>query len=226
MSKTDITIKSYPSGLRIIFDPEATYEDILEAVTEKFTAGREVFGDSSVVISLVGRTLPDMQEHELVARIEDCSQLHVICIVGEDEETEKHYLHIMGDYEKRIDPREKCRIYHGDVMNHSELTLEENVVILGNVNSGSSVRSKGSILVLGSLLGSAYAGGATNESAFIAALEFQPESLEIGGVLYQAPDKSRFGLRPKNLCKMAYVENGMILTEEMNRTTIEKLYEL
>ena len=225
-SKSAITIKSYGDGLRIVIDPEAPFKVVLKAVERKFSESRELFGDNSLVLSIVGKKLTDLQEHELVKTIEEHSGLDIICVIGEDEETGKHFTHIVGEFERKLNPREKCRFYHGSVINKSSIDFEENVVILGNVGIGSRVSSKGSILVLGSLLGEVYAGGATNESAFVAALEMSPDVLEIGGVAYRAPDKTRFGLRPKNVPKMAYVSNGMIITEEMTLTSIQRLYAL
>ena len=61
------------------------------------------------------------------------------------------------------------------------LESEASIVIVGDVEEGATVVSKGSIVVIGALLGSAQAGASGRTDVFVAALHMTPEKLRIGG---------------------------------------------
>ena len=54
--------------------------------------------------------------------------------------------------------------------------------ILGDVEKGATVAAKGNIIVLGRLLGKAYAGMGGFADAFILSLSMQPQKIRIGNV--------------------------------------------
>lgn len=63
------------------------------------------------------------------------------------------------------------------------------VVILGDVNPGSSIVADGDVLVWGNLRGVVQAGAAGNSRCYIAALRMEPTQLRIADAVARAPEK-------------------------------------
>ena len=53
---------------------------------------------------------------------------------------------------------------------------------MGNVEKGAKLTAAGNIIVMGALLGSAEAGCMGNRSAYVTAVDFNPELIDIAGV--------------------------------------------
>ncbi|MBE9102584.1 septum site-determining protein MinC [Vacuolonema iberomarrocanum] len=84
------------------------------------------------------------------------------------------------------------------------------VVIVGDVNPGSSVIADGDILVWGSLRGVAHAGASGNIRCLIMALRLEPTQLRIGEQVARAPEKAPAQFSPE----VAYVrEDGIRITQ-------------
>lgn len=83
------------------------------------------------------------------------------------------------------------------------------VVIVGDVNPGSSIIADGDILVWGYLRGVAHAGASGNNRCLISALRLEPTQLRIGEYVARAPEKPPAQIYPE----VAYVgEDGIRIT--------------
>ncbi|MBE9182594.1 septum site-determining protein MinC [Oculatella sp. LEGE 06141] len=80
------------------------------------------------------------------------------------------------------------------------------VVILGDVNPGSSVVADGDVLVWGSLRGVAQAGAAGNDRCLIMALRMEPTQIRIANLVARAPENPPAQYYPE----VAYVSAGSI----------------
>ena len=222
--ESHVVIKSHTHGIRLVLDPEVSFEDLLKETEHKFSEARSFLGDQSLVLAIEGRNLSNYEEEKLLSCIEKNCNLDILCVVGYDEEAEQTFLHAIKTIEQKIDPENQCFFYRGSVINHQDLEFDESVIILGDVNQGSSVSSKGNVVVLGGLYGKARAGVATDDSVFVIALEMAPEELEIGGVFYEPETKKQHFLKKKIEPKLAHVQEGRIELEELSRPVIERLY--
>ncbi|MEL6764831.1 MAG: septum site-determining protein MinC, partial [Cyanobacteria bacterium J06607_6] len=83
----------------------------------------------------------------------------------------------------------------------AEVRHPGSVIIVGDVNPGSTVVAEGDIFVWGRLRGVAHAGSSGNESCRIMALQMQPTQLRIGERVARAPEKPPQQYRPE----VAYV---------------------
>ena len=81
------------------------------------------------------------------------------------------------------------RFYKGTLRSGQVLESETSIIILGDVNPGARVISKGNVVVLGAMKGNAFVGAAGNESAFVAALSMDPMQIRIGDVIARSSDK-------------------------------------
>jgi septum site-determining protein MinC len=68
------------------------------------------------------------------------------------------------------------------------LQVEGDLLLIGDVNPGGTVKAGGNIFVLGSLKGIAHAGYNGNRQAVIAASVMNPTQLRIGNIFNRSPD--------------------------------------
>ncbi len=113
------------------------------------------------------------------------------------------------------------QFYKGNLRSGQVLEFETSVVILGDVNPGAKVVSKGNIIVIGALKGTAAAGASGNENAFVLALQMKPMQIRIGDIIARAPDEPD---QAKNWeSQIAFVENGNIYIETIDKNVIGNL---
>lgn len=93
----------------------------------------------------------------------------------------------------------------GPVRSGCILEVAGHLIILGDVNPGAEVRATGSIVVLGRLRGIAHAGS----SAFILALQLEPQQLRIGSLVARAGDADAAPER----AEIAYAKDGAIMVD-------------
>lgn len=86
---------------------------------------------------------------------------------------------------------------------------DRDIVVLGDVNSGATVRAGGNVLVLGRLRGVVHAGAQGDEDAVILAFDLSPTQLRIAGHIAIAPERAGADSRPE----VAVVREGAILIE-------------
>lgn len=219
--KNSVILKSFSSGISVIMDENISYEELLEDIAAKFKEADSFFKNASVAISLEGRVLNEQEEREILDVITQNSRLNVLCLMGRDEEKNIKFLGIQNNLTFQKD--ENCgQFYRGTLKDGQSIETEHSIVILGDVCEGCSVYSAKDIVVLGSLLGEAYAGAAGSNNHFVVALEMNPEKLRIGDLKYKAVQKSsKWGLKPKTIPKIAYSYNGEVLIEPITKDLLE-----
>ncbi len=80
------------------------------------------------------------------------------------------------------------------------------VVVLGDVNPGSSIIADGDVLVWGTLRGVVQAGASGNLHCLVMALRMEPTQIRIGDLMARAPETPPSQYQPE----VAYVMNGSI----------------
>lgn len=83
------------------------------------------------------------------------------------------------------------------------------VTIIGDVNPGAEIVSDGSVVVWGRLRGTVHAGASGDETAIICALDLAPVQLRIASLIAVAPDKKRRKVQPE-ICS---IQGGRIIAE-------------
>ncbi len=218
--KNSVVIKGNKYGITVILDPEIPFENLKEAVAEKFRESTKFFGNARMAASFEGRKLTKEEEMEILNVISDNSDFRIICVVDADKEKEEIF-------KKSLDARlnelstQSGQFYKGTLRSGQVLEAENSIVILGDVNPGAKIISKGNVIVLGTLKGTIFAGASGNESAFVVALEMSPMQIRIGDVVARSNDpKSK---KIKKEAKIAFVDEGYIYVEPLNRDAIKYL---
>lgn len=190
-----VIIKSFQNGISVYLNEEIPFLDLLDEVVFKFRESRNFFKNAKMAISLEGRTLTEEEERMVLNAICENSDLHIVCLVGKDEEKNQNYLKAIQQLEYRNSEEDNDgHFYRGTLKDGQILETESSIVVLGDVYPGSAIISTKDIVILGGLFGKAYAGGNGSEGHFVAALEMAPERLQIGDFKYKCGKQMKLSL--------------------------------
>lgn len=224
--KNSVIIKSFPNGIVLHLDPELPFDELLIDMGEKFRESSGFFKDSKMALSIKGRKLENAQEQAILNTITENSNLRIICLVGDDDATNSHFIRALSqtDFSDESMIGSEGHFYRGTLKNGQVLETEASIVVLGDVYPGSSIISAKDIIVIGGLFGEAYAGGNGNKKHFIAALEMSPEKLKIGDFKYHSKEKTaRWSIKPKVQPKIAYVKDAQIIMDSITKELLNEL---
>ncbi|MDO4321586.1 MAG: septum site-determining protein MinC [Lachnospiraceae bacterium] len=221
MGPNAVIIKSNPYGLVLILDSEMPFEELREAVAEKFRKSAKFFKKASLALTFRGRVLTNEQESLLIEEIVQNSGIHVICVVDESKETEEYYKKaVTHALEKR--KQEDGQFYRGTLRSGQVLETESSVVIIGDVNPGAQVISKGNIVILGCCMGNIYAGASGDAGCFAAALTMKPMQVRIAdktarSAIVKKTDTGEYPVDPKIIyIKDEHLQIKPITNETLN----------
>ena len=216
--KNLIVMKSFQNGISINMDSKADFAEILAEIADKFRSARAFFKDVKVALSLEGRNLSSEEEKAIIETITDNSDVQIICLVGKNEESNRGIIKAL----KRVETEKEeynGRFHRGSLKAGQTLETEGSVVIIGNVEKDATVVASKDIVVIGSLFGEAYAGAAGDDSHFIVALKFEPQSCKIGDVFYNGA-KEKGGLfanKNKFIPQIAFVKDNEIQVDNITK---------
>ena len=137
-----VTIKSNRYGMELRMNPDVPFEEIQKAVVEKFTDAAGFFKNARMAISFTGRTLTATEEEILIQTITETTGVELLCIIDQDEKKELMYRSIVEQTLSNIQKREG-QFYKGTLRKRQVLESESSIVILGDVEPGAKVVSKG-----------------------------------------------------------------------------------
>ena len=227
MSNQSVVIKSNKYGLIVVLDEKTEWEELKKNVAEKFRTSAKFFGSAQMALCFQGRKLTFEEELELSDTISANCQIQVVCIADENTSTEqamKQALERNQEESADLMNLQDGRFYKGTLRSGQVLESETSIIILGDVNPGARVISKGNDIVLGTLKGNVYVGASGNQDAFVAALSMDPMQIRIGDVI-----ATRSGSRPvrkkktDDTPKIAFVEEGNIYIEPITKEVLNDI---
>ena len=223
--KQSVIIKSFPNGIVLHLSEADTFEEILQETAIRFRESRDFFKDAKMALSIKGRKLTEEEENTLLNIISENSDIHILCLVSDDEDTDRMFIKAISETDFSEDGKGNSagQFYKGTLKNGEVLETEYSIVILGDVYPGSAIISARDIIVLGGLYGEAYAGGNGSDGHYVAALEMSPEKLKIGDFKYHAKGKSKWGIKPKVQPKIAYVKNKKIVMDSLTKELLSDI---
>ena len=222
--KNAVIIKSFQNGISVYLNEDIAFEELLKEVAFKFKESSNFFKNAKMALSLEGRHLSDEEEKMVLNAICDNSDLHIVCLIGKDEETNQNYLKAIQQLEYRNNEDDnEGHFYRGTLKNGQILETESSIVVLGDVYPGSSIVSTKDIVILGGLFGKAYAGGNGSEGHFVVALEMAPEKIQIGDFKYKNTKQMKWSIKPKVQPKIAYVKENKVVMEPITKELLSDL---
>lgn len=178
----NVTIKGTKDGLTLHLDDNCSYDELKKELDRKLSNSSRVQEEQqllSVKVKVGNRYLTKAQEEELKDLIRQKRNLIVEDLVTNvitREEADKLR------QETEIVPVAKV-IRSGQV-----LEITGDLLLIGDVNPGGTVKATGNIFIMGALKGVAHAGSEGNDEAVIAASVMKPSQLRISDCINRAPD--------------------------------------
>ena len=223
MNTNSVIIKCNKYGLIVILDENLPFEELIKDVEDKFKESAKFFKNAKMAMTIRGRSLTQAEEKQVVETIVDSCGLHILCIIDEDRKEELLFHQAV---DKAMDEKdaEDGWFYRGTLRSGQVLESEHSIVIIGDVNPGANVTSKGNIVVLGSLRGIAYAGATGDRNCFVAALVMKPIQVKIADKMARSAitkrvDDAEYKLDPK----IAYVKEDHIYVKPISQEILGEL---
>lgn len=178
--KDHVMIKSNRYGLTVYLNKDLPFDELLMEIEDKFRASVHFFEGTGMAVRFENRILTKDEEQRIVDVISEAAKIQILCILDYDEKTNKVYKSAVDQTLAEM-PEPDGQFYRGTLKRKQVLESETSIVVIGDVEEGATVVSKGNIVITGTLYGCAHAGASGRKDAFIAALEMEPQRLRISG---------------------------------------------
>lgn len=215
-----VMIKGNKYGIIVVLNPEVPFEELKHLIAEKFKESSKFFENAKMAISFEGRKLTNDEQREILDIIGQNADMHIVCVMDNDPEKEEVF-HKTLDQKLLELNNNTGQFYKGILRSGASLEFETSVIIIGDVNHGARVVSKGNIIVLGALKGTAYAGATGNTNSFVVALDMSPTQIRIADTIARAPDKPV--KEEVKEAKIAFLEDGNIYIEPLNKNILQDI---
>ncbi|WP_062104558.1 septum site-determining protein MinC [Bacillus niameyensis] len=181
-NRQNVMIKGTKNGLSLQLNDQCSYEALLLELKDKLSELQGVDVDSpliSVRILTGNRFLTNEQQEQLKESIRNMKNLVVDEIVSNVIPKE--------EAQRLIDEQEVTSIAT-IVRSGQILEVPGDLLLVGDVNPGGTVRAVGNIFIMGALKGIAHAGFSGRSDAVIVASFMTPSQLRIADSISRAPD--------------------------------------
>lgn len=187
---------------------ETTLEwaDLLKEVKKQLEAGERFWPPNTLVELVTGDRLLDHRQLQLIVNALSAAKLHLTRIHTKRRQTAvaaatsgysiEQQAHILPMAQSTIaqftldnEKKDSAPLYlQTTLRSGAEIRHPGTVVIMGDLNPGSSIVADGDILVWGRLRGITHAGASGNEQSQIMALQMEPTQLRIADWVARAPE--------------------------------------
>ncbi|TVY04057.1 septum site-determining protein MinC [Cohnella terricola] len=179
-SKSTITIKGIKEGLVFLLDDQVDFVHLLDDLNEKLDKHGQQFNGPIVhiFIKLGSRQLEEEDKERIRAVFRRQGNL-LIQSIESDPKEEAPDLASAPTLHKIV----------GIVRSGQTLEYDGDLILLGDVNPGGTIRCSGNVYVMGALRGTVHAGKDGNSDAIIVASLMRPTQLRIADVISRPPDE-------------------------------------
>ncbi|MHB8130858.1 MAG: septum site-determining protein MinC [Mobilitalea sp.] len=215
-----VIIKGNKYGIIVVLSSDVPFEELKLLIAEKFKESSKFFENAKMAISFEGRKLTNEEQKEVLDIIAENAEMHIVCVMENDPETEEAFRKTLDQKLMELS-NNTGQFYKGILRSGASLEFETSVIIIGDVNHGARVVSKGNIIVLGSLKGNAFAGATGNTNSFVVALDMRPTQIRIADTIARSPDKPE--KEEIKEAKIAFLEEGNIYIEPLNKNILNDI---
>ena len=188
--RSSVVIKSSKAGMTVILDSQIPFQELLEAIGKKFRESAKFWGAVQMTLTLEGRELTAKEELQIVDTITRNAQVEILCLLDTDARRIERCEKALNDKLMELNSR-TGQFYRGTLEKGDVLESEVSVVVIGDVERGARIISKGNVIVLGALRGTAAAGMGGNPEAVVVALEMAPTQIRISDATSRFNDRNR-----------------------------------
>lgn len=215
-----VIIKGNKYGIVVVLDAFMKFDELKEKIAEKFRDSSKFFSKAQMAISFEGRNLTNEEQREILDIIAEETELHVVCIVENDSQKEEVFKKALDEKLMELS-NTTGQFYKGNLRSGQVLESETSIIVIGDVNPGARIVSKGNIIVLGSLKGTVFAGATGNSNSFVVALDMNPVQIRIADTIARSPDKPIKEVKKE--AKIAFLEDGNIYIETLNKDVLNDI---
>lgn len=176
-----VQIKSNKSGLTLVLDKIAPFQDICLAVCQKFAESAVFFNGAKTTLAFDGRTLSDEEKYTIIECIEANCNLFIAYIQENDEYKDRQTISAIAKITKE-QALNNAKIVVGPLFTGEEVDSDTSLLILGDVKEGAKIKAVGNIIVTGKLSGEANSGYPNNRDTYIYAGDYSKTVLRVGDV--------------------------------------------
>lgn len=176
-----VWIKSCKYGMEIHLDPTASFGMLLEHMKERFENSARFFQGAQMAVSFYGRRLNFTEEQTILNLVSEITGIDIVCVIDNDKKHELAYKSVVEQTLSNVQEKDG-QFYRGTLGKKQVIESDASIVILGDVELGARVITKGNIVIVGALRGSVHAGAAGDKDAYVVALTMHPKSLRIGDI--------------------------------------------
>ncbi|WP_033166363.1 septum site-determining protein MinC [Clostridium sp. KNHs205] len=215
-----VIIKGNKYGIIVVLDSDMDYESLREKIAEKFRESAKFFDKAQMALSFEGRKLTNEQQRDVLNIIAEETMLHVVCVIEDDPGQEEKFKKALDEKLMELS-NASGQFYKGNLRSGQVLESETSIIVIGDINPGARIVSKGNIIVLGSLKGSVFAGASGNNNSFVVALDMNPVQIRIADTIARSPDKPEKTAAKET--KIAFLEDGNIYIEPLSKEVINDI---
>lgn len=205
--KNKVTIKGTKDGLVFFMDDICSFDDLIADLREKIEhSHQQILTGPLVRVSIkLGKRYCSMEQQEQITEIIRQKGNLVIHTIDADVITKEEA------FAERL--KTSFKIQTHTVRSGQVLDFDGDILLLGDVNPGGTVRSTGSIYVIGNLRGIAHAGAKGDQEVIIAAAAMQPTQLRIAEVISRPGEE---WAEVTGATEFAYLQEGKMMVAKMN----------
>ncbi len=243
----NVTIKGTKSGIILVLNPDLPFAGLCDSIAAKFKEAASFLGKHDMGLLIRKRRLSDDECDRVISIIEECSDLHITCIMSDDSDYEEYFQDRINALKSELDQAEvsglvtsfdgeDAMIYRGNLRSGQDISSDKSIIVMGDVKPGANVTSYGSIYILGELRGNAFAGAGGDHRCVIMALELDPIQIRIAETIAISPDaekgkkirikKKKFLIDDGKGPEVAYIENGHIVKTTYGASFLRQFYKI
>lgn len=179
----NVMIKGTKDGLTLHLDDSCSYDELKKELDVKLSASYRAQDDSPLItvkVKVGNRYLNEEQKEDIRNLIRQKKNLVVDSI-------ESNVISVQEAV--RLKDRSEIVTVTKIIRSGQVFEVEGDLLLIGDVNPGGTVKAGGNIFIMGSLRGIAHAGYHGNDEAVIVASSMNPAQLRISQHINRAPDQ-------------------------------------
>lgn len=201
--KQHIIIKGVKDGLIFLLDDQCDFENILSELKHKLEKTHQQLLSGPLIhitVKLGQRAISEEQSKQLYDIVRAQGNLMIQSIESDTPSEHKLRAHA------------QLKVMSGIIRSGQEIDYDGDLLFLGDVHPGGTIRCTGDIYVMGALKGIAYAGINGRQEAIIAASLLKPTQMKIADIMGDIGDEIQLG---DGLMEYGYIENGQLCVQKL-----------
>jgi septum site-determining protein MinC len=224
-----ISIKGTKTGLQIVLDDSATFDEAIDQLASRLGATDAFFQGARVALDVGERVVSREEWSRLEAELRQKSLVLTAALAADEESrgaaralgiplvTESRHEMTVAErrrMKKDAEGTSEGMFIRRTLRSGQVVRYPGSVVIMGDVNAGAEIVAEGDVVVWGSLRGMVHAGASGDETATVSALHLAPTQLRLAGHIARSPgNRARLIDTPE----MASVKDDHIVVDEWMR---------